>query len=360
MKKKIVFIFGTRPEIIKMSPIIARALERQWNFFIIHTGQHYSESMDKVFWDNFSLVEPAYRLGVGSGTHAEQICKMMMGIEKILLEEKPAYVCVYGDPNSAIAGALVASKLNIPTIHLEGGLRSYDRTMPEEINRVVADVLSTYVFVPTDLQKEFLRKEGIVNNVFVVGNLIADVVPKMVPLALKTSNVHEHLELVQGEYFVTTLHRQAAVDDPIHFQNILSGLGLVAKEYSLPVVYAIHPRAKKNLETFHLTVPEGVRLVEPLDYFDFMALSVGAKLILSDSGGIQEEACMLHVPLVTLRENTERQETIELGSNILSGFEPRSILDKTNLMLQRSPDWKHPYGEETAIKIINILEEMCA
>src|SRR3989344_4583688 len=179
MKKKIAVIFGTRPEIIKISPFIKGATRRGWNFFVIHTGQHYSEIMDKVFWETFSLQEPKYNLGIGSG--------------KVLLEEKPDYVCVYADLNSSLAGALAAAKLNIQIIQLEGGLRSYDRTMPEEVNRVVTDRLASYLFAPTQLQKEHLEKEGITENIFVVGNLIADVVNEVLPKAIKENKIHERL-----------------------------------------------------------------------------------------------------------------------------------------------------------------------
>ncbi|MDP3729385.1 MAG: UDP-N-acetylglucosamine 2-epimerase (non-hydrolyzing) [bacterium] len=357
MNKKIALVFGTRPEIIKMSPFIKELIARHHDFFIIHTGQHYSDSMDKIFWENFSLSEPKYKLGVGSSTHAEQVGKMMIGIEKICMEEKPDCVTVYGDPNSSVAGALVAAKLNIPFVQMEGGLRSYDRTMPEEVNRLVTDRLASCIFAPTNLQKEHLQQEGITNNVFVVGNLISDVVKKMLPIALRASNVNERLGVKKGEYFLATIHRQQAVDIPQNFQNILSGLGLIADAFQLPVIYAIHPRAKKNLETFKLTVNKGVRLIDPVDYFDFMALSAGAKVVLSDSGGIQEETCIMGVPLVTLRENTERQETLTLGSNVLGGFEPAVILAKVKEMAYRPLDWQHPYGSNVAQKMVDILEK---
>ena len=357
MKKKIAVIFGTRPEIIKISPFIKGALRRNWNFFVIHTGQHYSEIMDKVFRENFSLPEPKYNLEVGSGTHAEQVGKMMIGIEKVLLEEKPDYVCVYADLNSSLAGALAAAKLNIPIIQLEGGLRSFDRTMPEEVNRVVTDRLASYLFAPTQLQKEHLEKEGITENIFVVGNLIADVVNEVLPKAIKENKIHERLGLENGKYFLATIHRPAAVDNPENFQKLLSGLALVAGHYQWPVIYPIHPRSKKNLDVFGLTMPAGIRPVEPLGYLDFMSLASRSKVIFSDSGSIQEEASIMQVPLVSLRENTERPESLEIGSNVLAGFEPETILEKAKIMAERRKDWRHPYGENVAEKMLDILEE---
>lgn len=356
--KKFALIFGTRPEIIKMAPLIHEAQKRAFDFFIIHTGQHYSDAMDKVFWENLNLPDPKYNLGVGSGTHAEQVGKMMIGIEKVLMEEKPDYVCVYADLNSSIAGALAAAKLGIPIIQLEAGLRSFDRSMPEEINRLVVDRLALYLFAPTTLQKEHLKKDGITENVFIVGNLIADVVASNRPKALERSTILQKLGLEENKYFLTTMHRPGAVDSPLNFGKLLTGLQMVADHFKLPVIYPIHPRSRKNLDLFKLNVGPNIRLIDPLDYFDFLALASRAKLILSDSGGIQEEAAILQVPLVALRENTERQETLILGSNVLAGFEPEQIFAKAKEMALRPRDWQHPYGKHVAAKMCDILEKI--
>lgn len=356
MTPRFAIIFGTRPEIIKMAPFIREAKARGRSFFIIHTGQHYSEIMDGVFWKNLELPDPEYNLGVGSGTHAEQVGKMMMGVEKVLAKEMPDYVCVYADLNSSIAGALAAAKLGIPIIQLEAGLRSFDRRMPEEVNRLVVDRLAEWYFAPTELQREHLRREGITENVFVVGNLIADAVTAHTAKAVETSRIMERLGLAKRAFFLTTVHRPYVVDNKERFAGLLTGLGQVAAAHSLPVIYPVHPRSRKNLEHYGLTVPNGIRLIDPLDYFDFLTLQMNARLILSDSGGIQEEAAILGVPLVTLRENTERQETLTLGSNILSGFESAAILEKTNLMMERQPIWKHPYGERVAEKMWDTLD----
>ncbi len=353
--KKIAFIFGTRPEIIKMSPLIKGMELRGLPFFVIHTGQHYSTIMDTVFWENLSLPDPKYNLGIGSGTHAEQVGKMMMAIEPVLLEEKPDFVAVYADLNSSIAGALVAAKLNIPIIQLEAGLRSFDRTMPEEINRLVVDRLAHTLFAPTPLQQEHLRAEGIIEGVQMVGNLIVDAITENVIKAAAHSSILSQLELTPKNYFLMTMHRPAVVDHKENFSKVFAGMELIVRKFNLPIIYPIHPRSRKNLATFSLPVPNGVRLIDPLDYFDFLTLSANAKLILSDSGGIQEEAAIMRVPLVTLRKNTERQETLTIGSNILAGFEPTSIVEKAREMLKRPTDWQHPYGEGVSEKMLDIL-----
>ncbi len=353
--KNIAFIFGTRPEIIKMAPLIKEVIRRQLPFFIIHTGQHYSEIMDKVFWENLSLPDPKYNLGVGSGTHAEQVGRMMIAVEPVLKDEKPDFVAVYADLNSSIAGAIAAAKLGIPIIQLEAGLRSFDRGMPEEINRLVVDRLAEQFFAPTPLQKKHLADEGITKGVYVIGNLIADSIAENVQKAEKNSDILDRLGLEKKKYFLATLHRPAAVDNKEVFTNILTGMSRVVEEHGLPLLYPIHPRSRKNLETFGLSVPEGIRLIEPLDYFDFLTLLSNAALVMSDSGGIQEEASIMQVPLVTLRENTERQETITLGSNILAGFDPDSIVEKTRFMLTKDTSWQHPYGHTVAKKMTDIL-----
>lgn len=341
-----------------MAPFIQEALRRKADFFVIHTGQHYSNIMDKVFWDILELPNPKYNLGVGSGTHAEQVGKMMIGIEKVLMEEKPDYICVYADLNSSIAGALVAAKLGIPIIQLEAGLRSFDRSMPEEVNRLVVDRLAAYCFAPTELQNKHLLNERPTAKIFVVGNLIVDVVQKNLELARKASRVLETFKLAPQKYFLATIHRAGAVDNEENFSRLLVGLELVAQHFKLPVIYPIHPRSRKNMTLFGLKVDNAkVRLIDPLGYVDFLNLALNSRLILSDSGGIQEEAAIMRVPLVTLRENTERQETLALGSNALAGFEPKIILEKTKEMDARPRDWRHPYGENVAVKMWDILEK---
>jgi UDP-N-acetylglucosamine 2-epimerase (non-hydrolysing) len=340
-------ILGTRPEIIKLSPII-RILEREaLDYFILHTGQHYSYSMDRIFFEQLELPKPKYSLNVGSGTHAEQTGRMLIGIEKVLAEEKPSLVLTQGDTNTTLAGALAAVKLNMPVGHVEAGLRSFDWSMPEEINRVLTDRVSSLLFAPTDKAKVNLLREGISDDrVFVTGNTVVDAIYQNLNL-VDGNGILDNLDVDGGEYFLVTIHRQENADNIVRFRGILEGLRLIYRHYGLPIIYPIHPRAAKKICEFKLK-PDGVTLIDPVDYISFLKLEKEARMILTDSGGVQEEACILHVPCVTLRDNTERPETLEVGANMLAGADPKSILEKVGIMLERSRDWANPFGDGRA------------
>jgi len=355
---KIAVVVGTRPEIIKMSPIIRECERRSVNFFILHTGQHYSYSMDQVFFEQLELPESKYNLDVGSGTHGEQTGKILMGIEKVLTEERPDIVLVEGDTNTVIAGALAASKLHIKVGHVEAGLRSYDRSMPEEINRVVADHVSDFLFAPTEKSKQILLDEGVESEkIFVTGNTIVDAVYQNIDLADKKMNLLDELGLQSKHYFLVTAHRQENVDDKERFQGILQGLSRLHETYGLPIVYPIHPRARKMMERFGFDA-DGVLLVEPVDFLGFLQLENNARLVLTDSGAVQEETCILGRPCVTLRDNTDRPETLDVGSNVLAGVNPKKIIECVSMMLDKNKKWDNPFGDGTAgKKIIKILQE---
>ena len=358
---KISIILGTRPEIIKMSPIIRKCRELGLDYFIIHTGQHYSYNMDKLLFEQLELPKPKYNLEVGSGTHGEQTGKMLTGIEKILLEENPDIVLVEGDTDTVLAGALAAHKLQIKIGHVEAGLRSYDRRMPEEINRILTDHCSDLLFPPTEKSKETLLKEGFdEKTIFMTGNTIVDAVYQNIEIANGrdggdggTGHVLE-----PGGYFLATAHRQENVDDATRFAGILRGFELVSREFSLPVIYPIHPRARKMIAEFSLDAP-GVTFTQPLDYLSFLKLEADARLVLTDSGGVQEETCILGVPCVTLRDNTERPETVEVGSNTLVGTEPERIFEGVKLLLNKENDWTNPFGDGKAgERIVEIIASM--
>ena len=355
---KFSIVLGTRPEIIKMSPIIRECERLGLDYFILHSGQHYSYNLDRVFFEQLRLPEAKYNLEVGSGTHAEQTGKILMGVEKVLSEEKPDLVLVEGDTNTVLAGALAAVKIGVSVGHVEAGLRSYDRFMPEEINRVLADHCSDLLFAPTEKSRQTLLGEGIPDKkVFVTGNTVVDAVFQNLELSGSKMDILGNLGLSAGSYFLTTVHRQENVDNPQRFQGILKGLEMVQKEFSLPVIYPIHPRAQKQMSAFGYKI-EGIRLVEPLDYLRFLQLERGAKLILTDSGGIQEEACILGVPCVTLRYNTERPETLDVGANVLAGTEPTEIVKRTRYMLNKSTNWENPFGDGRAgERIVQILRD---
>ncbi|MFH1031507.1 MAG: UDP-N-acetylglucosamine 2-epimerase (non-hydrolyzing) [Chloroflexota bacterium] len=355
---KVCVLIGTRPEIIKMAPIM-RALERRRvDFFLLHTGQHYSYNLDKVFFEQLKLPLPKHNLEVGSGSHAEQTGKMLIGVEKVLLKEKPGIILVEGDTNSVLAGALAAVKLKVKVGHVEAGLRSYDLQMPEEINRRLVDHCSDYLFAPTDKAKTTLLGEGLPEGIiFVTGNTIVDAVYQNLDIAKKSTSKLGTLKLKPKEYFLVTLHRQENVDNRARFASILKGLGNVSSQYNLPMVYSIHPHSRKKMDEFGLK-PGDLILVEPLDYFGFLQLESNARLILTDSGGVQEEACILGVPCVTLRENTERPETIEVGANILAGTSSDKILEYVKVMLKEKNGWNNPFGDGKAgAKIVDILEK---
>jgi UDP-N-acetylglucosamine 2-epimerase (non-hydrolysing) len=355
-KVKTAIILGTRPEIIKMSPVIQELERQELDYFILHTGQHYSYIMDQLFFEELNLPEPKYNLDVGSGTHAEETAKTLTGVETVLVEEKPDIILVEGDTNSVLAGALAAVKLGVKIGHVEAGLRSYDRGMPEETNRVLTDHMSDFLFAPTESARLNLLREGIPDSkISVTGNTIVDVAIQNSGLLNNQSDTLKELKVEDSDYFLVTIHRQENVDDGERFQAILDGLKLIHDEFVLPLIYPIHPRAKKKIIDFTLN-PEGLTLIEPVGYLNFLILESKAKLILTDSGGIQEEACILGVPCVTLRDNTERPETLEVGSNVLAGARPEEIVKMTRLMLGRSKSWENPFGDgKTGRTIVKIL-----
>jgi len=354
---KIAIILGTRPEIIKMAPVIRELGRKQADFFLLHTGQHYSYYLDKVFFEQLELPKPRYNLNVGSGSHAEETGKMLVGIEKVLLKETPDIILVEGDTNSVLAGALAAAKLYIKVGHVEAGLRSYDRNMPEEINRILADHCSDFLFAPTEKAKVILRGEGIPEDrIFVTGNTIVDAIYQNLEIARASANAVNALGLKPQEYFLVTLHRQENVDNRARFASILEGLDRVVAEFETPVIYPIHPHSRKMMTKFGLQ-PRRLMLAEPVDFLGFLQLESSARLILTDSGGVQEEACILTVPCVTLRDSTERPETLEVGSNILAGASPDTILECSKTMLGRDNNWQNPFGDGTAgRKIVEIVE----
>jgi UDP-N-acetylglucosamine 2-epimerase (non-hydrolysing) len=355
---RIMIVLGTRPEIIKFSPIIRVCQSLGLDFKILHTGQHYSYNMDRVFFEQLELPEADYNLDVGSGSHAEQTGKMLIGIEKVLKEDKPDIVLVEGDTNTVLAGALAAVKLGVKVGHVEAGLRSYDRLMPEEINRVLADHCSDMLFAPTEKSRRILLGEGISEDkIYVTGNTIVDAVNQNLEISKRKVNPLKDLRLEEGSYFLATVHRQENVDNKMRFQGILKGLELIVERFSLTVVYPVHPRARRQMERFGIK-PASLKLIEPLDYLSFLQLEYNAKAVLTDSGGVQEETCIMRVPCVTLRYNTERPETLEVGSNILAGTIPEEILKKTEMMVDVKREWLNPFGDGKAgERIIKIIQE---
>jgi len=349
----IVVIYGTRPEIIKLSPIIRLAIEQKLDLVTIHTGQHFSRNMNEVFFENLELPNPDYELNVGSKSHATMVAEALVGIEKVLQKHKPSIVLVQGDTNSALAGALAAAKLGIKVGHIEAGLRSFDRRMPEELNRVLIDHMSDLLFAPTHLASNLLLREGIdKDKIKVVGNTIADALN----YGLKKSiNTPLPLSLTSKNYYLATLHRQENVDDLKILKQIISNFQTVTDETSRMLILPLHPRTKQLLDT-HSIDASGISIIEPQDYFNFLTLLNNARLVLTDSGGIQEEACILGIPCITLRDNTERSETLELKSNILVGCDLTRTITAIHYFESNHVDWKQPYGKgDTAKRILSTL-----
>jgi len=349
---KIAIILGTRPEIIKMSPIIRECDKQGIDYYILHTGQHYSYEMDKIFFEQLKISLAKYNLDAGSGKHGEQTAKMLIGIEEILMTDRPDIVLVQGDTNTVIAGALAASKLQIKIGHVEAGLRSFDRTMPEETNRVVADHISDYLFTPTEFSKSNLLNEGIPQEkIFVTGNTVVDAIYQNLEISKCGTDILKKLGLEEKKYFVATVHRAENVDNEGRLGEILSGLSQIYKEFGLSIVFPIHPRTIKMIEEFCIKLPDGIRLINPLGYLEFLQLESGARIILTDSGGVQEESCIFKVPCVTLRENTERPETIDIGANLIA-INAEKIIECTRKMIESDCGWENPYGNGNAAELI--------
>jgi UDP-N-acetylglucosamine 2-epimerase (non-hydrolysing) len=348
----IAVVLGTRPEIIKMSPIIRECDASKLDYFILHSGQHYSYDMDAIFFEELCLPKAKYRLDIGSGPHGQQTGRMLAGIEDVLLKESPDYVVVLGDPNTPLAGALAAAKLHIPVCHVEAGRRSHNRRMPEEINRIVIDHISDCLCAPTELAKENLLKEGIdAGKIVVTGDPIVDAVSENLAIAGERSTILQDLGLTSKGYILVTVHRAENTDLKECLQGILTALGALSDSLSLPVVFPIHPRTEGKIREFGLLM-NGILQTGPLGYLDFLHLEANAGLILTDSGCIQEESCILSVPCVTLRDDTERPETLMVGSNVLAGTDPRHILPAALRMLSTECKWQNPFGDGSAGKHI--------
>jgi len=335
-----------------MAPIIRECERRKLDYFVLHTGQHYSYQMDSIFFEQLELPPARYNLDVGSGSHAEQTGRIMAGVEKVLMKKKPDVVLVQGDTNTVLAGALAACKLHIKVGHVEAGLRSYDRSMPAEINRLVADHISDYLFATTDNSRENLLKEGISEEkIHVTGNTIVDCVYQNLEIAKRKVNILADLGLAPKEYFLVTAHRQENVDSRLRLGEIIKGLELVRREFSLPVVFPVHPRTRKMAAEFGFEF-DGIKAIEPPGFLEFLQLEANARLALTDSGGVQEETCILGVPCVTLRENTERPETVDVGANMLAGAGAIEMLKATKQMLSQGDGWKNPFGDGKTSNLI--------
>ena len=361
LSKSIAVLVGTRPGIIKMSPLIRLLKDKKVNFFVIHAGQHYSYSMDKIFFDDLQLPLPEYVLSEVKKykLHGEQTAEMLKGIESILINTKPRIILVCGDANFNLAGALAARKLHIDVAHVESGLRSNDWRMPEEHNRVIIDHISDYLFAPTELAKNNLINENVKGKIIVAGNIIVDAIYENLIIANEKSQILKKLKINKKEYFVLTIHREENVDNVNNLRNLKNSITSLSNQYKkYKIIFPIHPRTQNRLNMFKLNnfKTENIIIIPPLGYLDFLKLLVNARIVLTDSGGIQEEACILKVPCVTLRDNTERPETIIVGANKIVGTNHDLILNGVNIMMNVKTNWGNPFGDgNTAKTIINTI-----
>lgn len=352
-----IHIVGARPNFMKAAPVVRALHERNKRPLLVHTGQHYDRAMSEVFFEQLDLPRPDVNLGVGSGSHAEQTATLFVALEKAFVEYQPKRVVVYGDVNSTLAAAVVAAKLLIPVAHVEAGLRSFDRTMPEEINRIVTDVLSELHFITSSEARAQLLSEGIAEiGIHFVGNPMIDTLVRFREVLEKEPAGKTYG--ISGRYAVATVHRPSNVDNPSTALELVAGLSRVAEE--IPIILPLHPRGRKMLVTAGLDDISGVTVVEPLGYLDFMALLAGASLVLTDSGGIQEETTVLGIPCLTLRENTERPVTVTLGTNTLVGTNADRIAEAANNALTDHPSGRIPplWDGSAGERIADILVEI--
>lgn len=354
---KIALVFGTRPEIIKLSPFLRLFEKRKVPYVQVHSGQHYSPNMDRVFFDELELPEPKYQLKIKSvnNRQGDHIARMIQRIEEIFYAEKPTHVFVQGDTNTVLAGALAAAKastthrtsgLRFRLCHVEAGLRSFDRDMPEEVNRVITDHLSDHLFVPTQASRRNALREGIdPAKIHVTGNSVVDAVKQNLKIAHRKLKLAQLTREKNGRYILVTLHRQENVDDPARLRELIKGIEAASVRFGMRVVFPIHPRTRAKIDAFGIRLSDRFELMEPVGYLAFLVLQSHAAIVLSDSGGLQEESCILKVPCVTLRTTTERPETIEAGANRLAGVRAADIVRSAQIMIRRPRTWRNPYGD---------------
>jgi UDP-GlcNAc3NAcA epimerase len=360
---KIITIVGARPQFVKAAMVSRAIINRNRNGNtpikedILHTGQHYDNNMNAVFFDKLGIPRPAWILNCGGGSHAEMTAGMLVEIEKVLQENRPDYVLVFGDTNSTLAGALAAAKLHIPVVHVEAGLRSFNRQMPEEVNRVLTDHVSSWLFCPTYAAVQNLKQVGITSGVMHVGDVMYDAALTFGKIAEQTSTILSSLKLKTKHFYLCTVHRAENTDDKERLSQIISALVEIARS-ECPVILPLHPRTKKNIEMWQIdsiiASNEALRLIEPVDYLDMIMLEKHAKTILTDSGGIQKEAYFHRTPCITLRDETEWVETITAGWNQLAGYRKENIINCLENKLQQTEIDEYGDGH-AADKIIQTL-----
>lgn len=350
--KKIVSIVGARPQFIKYGPL-GRKLKANFKEWLIHTGQHYDKNMSELFFRQLSIPEPDFNLGIGSGSHGTQTAGMMLALEPLLEKLAPDVVLVFGDTNSTIAGALTAAKLHIKVAHVEAGLRSFNKQMPEEINRILTDHCSDLLFCPTETAVSNLKKENIIKNVFNTGDIMYDAFLENIKVAEKSSTILNQLGLNPEEYFLATVHRAENTENLVNLKNILNALNQLNTKVILP----LHPRTAKIINKEKLTVSSNIKIIEPVGYLDMLILLQNCRKVITDSGGLQKESFFARKYCKTIRTETEWTETLDHGFNVICGTEPEKIVNEC--LKEEKNDWhlqQNPFGDGKASeRIIEIL-----
>ncbi len=349
-------ILGIRPDWIKMKSVLSELDHRDLTHIMVHTGQHYSYNLDGIFFEQLRIRKPDHHLEVGSGTQSQQTANIIERSEKVIVDERPDAVIVFGDSNSSLS-ALAAAKLNVRVAHIEAGMRAYDWRMPEEKNKRIVDHLSNSLFVYTKWQRDNLIKEDVSEEkIHVVGNPTVDAI-KLFGKKARENPIARKLGLDPRTYFLVTVHRAENVDDKRALRNILRSLDLVRSKYKSRMIWSLYPRTRKRIKQFHLKIPSGIETFEPMGFIEFLNLEMNARCAITDSGTVQEEACILNVPCVVVRLSTERPETIVLRSSFMAGQKPLDVLRCVRQMLIRGTGWRHPYGDgRTGKKIADIME----
>src|SRR5262249_22270059 len=354
---RVLNIVGARPNYMKIAPVVHELRKRDIPQLLVHTGQHYDTNMFQVFFEELGLPHPDVYLGIGPDTHAKQTARIMMAFEEICQEQKPDLVIVGGDVNSTLAVSLTAAKLNVPVAHVEAGLRSFDRTMPEELNRILTDHLSRFLFTTEDSANVNLQKEGISRDqIHYVGNCMVDTLLKHVETALEKTPWQSY-KLLPGRYALLTLHRPSNVDDQETLESLMGTISELAN--AMPVLFPVHPRTRSRLERMKNRLNPKVIVTEPEPYLTFLGLMAKARYVLTDSGGIQEETTILGVPCLTLRENTERPVTISSGTNVLVGRDAEKIRSEVSHILngyQRKGERPPLWDGKTSIRLVDVIE----